>query len=75
MTLSEPLLSKIVCDQLAVPELEAALVFYRDRWGHEVIWRTEHSAGLHLPDSEVELVLQCERPEPWGNRLVLLDRG
>ena len=27
-----------------------------------MIWRTEQEAGLRLPDSETELVLQTERP-------------
>jgi hypothetical protein len=27
-----------------------------------LIWRTEQEAGLRLPDSEAELVLQTERP-------------
>ncbi|MEO7591298.1 MAG: bleomycin resistance protein, partial [Byssovorax sp.] len=32
--------------------------------GHSLIWRTETGAGLRLPDSEAELVLQTERPGP-----------
>jgi len=65
-----PLLQKVDCVQLPVPDLEAALNFYRDRLGHEVIWRTEQAVGLRLPGSDAELVLQTERPEPEVDWLV-----
>ena len=42
--------------------LEEGLEFYRDRLGHELIWRRETSAGLRLPETDAELVLQAERP-------------
>ena len=64
------LLKKVDCIQLPVPDLEAALGFYRDRLGHEVIWRTEQAVGLRLPGSDAELVLQTERPEPEVDWLV-----
>jgi predicted enzyme related to lactoylglutathione lyase len=48
------------CIRLYVPELEAGLAFYRDRLGHELIWRTETAAGLRLPETDTELVLQIE---------------
>jgi predicted enzyme related to lactoylglutathione lyase len=48
------------CVRLYVPDLEAGLAFYRDQLGHELIWRTETAAGLRLPESEAELVLQTE---------------
>ena len=54
------LLRKVDCIRLYVPDLEAGLSFYRDRLGHELIWRTESAAGLRLPESEAELVLQTE---------------
>jgi predicted enzyme related to lactoylglutathione lyase len=47
-----------------VSDLETGLAFYCDTLGHELIWRTDNAAGLRLPDSEAELVLQTERPEP-----------
>jgi catechol 2,3-dioxygenase-like lactoylglutathione lyase family enzyme len=53
----------IDCLQFPVPDLEAALVFYRDRLGHELVWRTATAAGLRLPDSDAEIVIQTERPE------------
>jgi predicted enzyme related to lactoylglutathione lyase len=59
----QPLFSKIDCLRLPVPDLETALEFYRDRLGHALIWRSETAAGLRLPGSNAELVLQTERRE------------
>jgi catechol 2,3-dioxygenase-like lactoylglutathione lyase family enzyme len=56
----DPLLRKIDCVQIPVPDLEAGLRFYRDGLGLELKWRHETQAGLRLGDSE--LVLQTERP-------------
>ena len=64
------LLRKVDCVQLPVPDLEGGLAFYRDRLGQELIWRTEHAAGLRLADSESELVLQTQRPQPEVDFLV-----
>ena len=36
-----PLLRKIDCLQIPVPDLEEGLAFYRDRLGHDLIWRTQ----------------------------------
>lgn len=55
-----PLLRKVDCLRLYVSDLEAGLSFYRDRLGHELIWRTQTAAGLRLPESEAELVIQTE---------------
>jgi len=54
------LIRKVDCVQLYVPDLEAGLSFYRDQLGHALIWRMETAAGLRLPESEAELVLQTE---------------
>lgn len=54
------LLRKVDCVRLYVPDLEAGIAFYRDRLGHELIWLTETAAGLRLPESDTELVLQTE---------------
>jgi predicted enzyme related to lactoylglutathione lyase len=54
------LIRKVDCVRLYVSDLETGLAFYRDRLGHELIWRTETAAGLRLPESEAELVLQTE---------------
>ncbi|HET8580350.1 MAG TPA: VOC family protein [Nitrospiraceae bacterium] len=54
------LLRKVDCVRLYVPDLEAGLRFYRDRLGHSLVWRTATAAGLRLPESDAELVLQTE---------------
>lgn len=64
------LLRKVDCVQLPVPDLEAGLAFYRDRLGHELLWRTETAAGLRLADSDSELVLQTQQPQPEVDFLV-----
>lgn len=64
------LIRKVDCVRLYVPDLEAGLSFYRDHLGHELVWRTEKAAGLRLPESEAELVLQTERQEPETDLLV-----
>ena len=58
-----PLFQKIDCLQIPVPSLESGLAFYRDRLGHQLIWRTDPAAGLRMPGSETEIVIQTERPE------------
>ena len=60
--MAEPLFRKVDCLQVPVPDLEAGLAFYRDRLGHELIWRTATAAGLRLPESNAEIVIQTERP-------------
>ena len=64
------LIRKVDCVRLYVPDLEAGLSFYRDRLGHPLIWRTETAAGLRLPESEAELVLQTENPRQEVDLLV-----
>lgn len=54
------LLRKVDCVRLYVDNLETGLSFYRDRLGRELIWRTTTAAGLRLPESNAELVLQTE---------------
>src|SRR2546429_7855391 len=56
-----PLLRKIDCVQIPVPDLDAGLRFYRDGLGLELRWRHATQAGLRLGDTE--LVLQTERPD------------
>ena len=55
-----PLLRKVDCIRLYVPDLEAGLAFYRDKLGHALIWRSATAAGLRLPETDAELVLQTE---------------
>ena len=66
-----PLFRKIDSYQIAVPDLDAALAFYRDALGHELVWRSEAGAGLRLPEQDgAEIVLQTERPGPETDLLV-----
>ena len=68
--LPEPLIRKVDCVQIQVPNLDAGLAFYRDQLGHQLIWRTERAVGLRLPDTDAEIVLQIERPGMEINLLV-----
>ncbi len=67
----DPLIRKVDCLRVPVPNLEAGLAFYRDRLGHELLWRTATAAGLRLADSDAEIVIQTERPEMEANLLVV----
>ena len=40
-----PLVRKVDCLQIPVSDLEAGLAFYRDRLGHDLIWRTQSAAA------------------------------
>lgn len=61
------LFRKIDCLQIPVPDLEAGLAFYRDKLGHELIWRIDTAAGLRMPDTDAEIVIQTERPHLEAN--------
>ncbi len=65
-----PLFKGIDCLRLSVGDLDEALAFYRDRLGHELVWRSETAAGLRLAEGGGEIVLQTERPEQETNLLV-----
>jgi lactoylglutathione lyase len=56
-----PLLRKVDCVRLATNDLDAAIAFY-ERLGHNLIWRRPTAAGLRLPESSTEIVLQTEQP-------------
>lgn len=68
--LANPLFRKVDCVRFYVPDLDAGLAFYRDKLGHELIWRSKTSAGLRMPESDAEIVLQTERDEPEVDLLV-----
>jgi predicted enzyme related to lactoylglutathione lyase len=55
-----PLFRKIDCLRIRVPDLEAGLAFYRDRLGHALNWRSATAAGLRMPETDAEIVLQTE---------------
>jgi lactoylglutathione lyase len=61
MSEPKPLIRKVDCVQFYVPDLEAGITFYCVQLGHELKWRTETAAGLGLPDTDAEIVLQTER--------------
>ncbi len=65
-----PILRKVDCVQLNVPDLDAALRFYRDQLGHKLAWRTDGAVGLRLPDADTELVLYTGHREPEVDWLV-----
>ena len=49
----DPLLRKVDCVQVPVPDLDAGLRFYRDGLGLELKWRHATQAGLRLGDTEL----------------------
>jgi predicted enzyme related to lactoylglutathione lyase len=53
------LLRKVDAVTVRVPDLDSGLEFYRDKLGHELVWRVDEigQAGLRLPDSDTEIVL------------------
>ncbi len=62
---------KVDCLLLRVPDLDAALRFYRDRLRMRMAWiRDGESAGLRMSDSETELVLAQEPGAPETDLLV-----
>jgi predicted enzyme related to lactoylglutathione lyase len=63
-TTTSPVLRMVDAVTLPVPDLDQALVFYRDHLGHELIWRNDKlgQAGLRLPDSTTEIVLSENLP-------------
>ena len=64
----EPLLRRVDCVQIPVPDLDAGLRFYRAGLGLELKWRHATQAGLRL--GHTELVLQTERPDVETDFLV-----
>ena len=58
-----PLFTNVDCLGVHVPNLDEALIFYRDKLGHEVLWRSETSAGLRFADGGEmpELVLHTDQ--------------
>lgn len=66
------LLRKVDCVRIYVPDLEAGLAFYRDRLGHELIWpwSAATAAGLRLPETDAELVIQTEEQRQEVDLLV-----
>jgi lactoylglutathione lyase len=57
MSAGGPLFRKLDNLLLRVADLDAAIVFYRDRLGHRVLWRSAEAIGFALPDTDAELVV------------------
>lgn len=54
------LFEKIDCIRIPVDNLEKGLQFYKEKLGHELIWKTKTTAGLQLADDTSEIVLYTE---------------
>ncbi|WP_344214579.1 VOC family protein [Kribbella sancticallisti] len=56
------LLRKVDAVMVKVPDLDSGLAFYRDKLGHELLWRNDEigQAGLRLPEGETEIVLATD---------------
>ena len=66
----EPLMRKVDCVRLRVPDLDSGLAVYHDKLGHDLIWRTDNAVGLRMPEGDTEIVLHTERDEPEIDLLV-----
>ena len=69
--MTTPLIRKVDCVSLPVRDLAEAVSFYRDRLGHELIWRTGRAVGLRLPETDAELVLHTEATRPPAAELLV----
>lgn len=58
------LIQSVDCVRFYVPDLDAGLAFYRDKLGHELIWRIDEAVGLRIPNSQTEIVLHTQRKQP-----------
>ena len=58
--MSRPLFRKLDNHLLRVSDLDAAIAFYGDRLGHELLWRDESAAGFALPETDAELVIHLD---------------
>ena len=67
---SKPLLLKVDCVQVPVPSIAEGIDFYCGKLGHELNWRSETQAGVRMPNTDAELVLQIDRKQPEVDLLV-----
>ncbi|NHJ86509.1 MAG: bleomycin resistance protein [Asgard group archaeon] len=51
------LFDKIDCIRIPVPNLEEGIIFYVEKLGHKIIWKTKIAAGLKLANDKSEIVL------------------
>ena len=55
--MTSALFRKIDNHLLRVSDLDAAISFYRDKLGHQLLWRSDDSVGFALPETDAELVV------------------
>jgi len=65
-----PLIKKVDCIQLYVPDIQSGIKFYQDKLGHKLKWRTNDSAGFLMQESESEIVIQTSRKTQETDLLV-----
>ena len=58
-----PLIRKVDCIRVRVPDLDGGLAFYGAKLGQTLLWRSATAAGLAMPDSQAEIVIHTE-PTP-----------
>lgn len=54
------LFKKIDCYLVPVPNLDEGIEFYQEKLGHKLLWRRENQAGLQMPETDTEIVLNTE---------------
>lgn len=55
-----PLFQDVDCVHLRVPSLEKGILFYRDKLGLKLLWRTDAACGLGTECGSTEIVLSTE---------------
>ncbi len=56
--MNQPFFQKIDCVMFYVPDLEEAIAFYQGKLGLRLAWRSIDAAGLKMPETDAEIVLQ-----------------
>ena len=57
----DPVFLQVDCIELYVDNLDDGLLFYRDALGLALLWRSDTTLGLGMPDGSGEVVLQTDR--------------
>src|SRR5689334_1763914 len=60
----QPMLRKIDCVMLHVPELEKAAAYYESVFGLKRLWQDEHSVGMGMSETDAEIVLHDNDAPP-----------
>lgn len=67
----DPLVQKVDCIHVEVPDLASGLAFYRDKLGHELLWQADTSAGLRMAVGDSEIVLNAGAWDKWKTDLLV----